>query len=369
MLLLKLLCCRLLPADKYMERYHRQIALPEIGAQGQQKLASARVLVIGAGGLGVAVLQQLTAAGVGHLGLADGDVISMSNLHRQLIYTAEDCGQKKVSAAQRWIKNQNPDISIEIFTDYFSEANAFTQALGYDVLVDCTDSIRARYLINDVALALNVPMVYASVHAWQGQLSVFNYQAGATYRCLFAEPEQIEEQMNCDTFGTLVSVPQLLGTLQANEVLKIILQAGLVYSGKLLVCDLLTLRFEALAFEKNPLQIQKGLLRGLDLRRAALPEIKNIEPEHFMRLLDQTDLCLIDLREAHQEAAVSGSAVLHWPLNELSSRLESLNKNQKIILFCPFGNQSRLAAEYLMSRGFTNVGHLVGGTQALHHLF
>lgn len=348
-----------------MERYTRQIALPEIGTQGQQKLASARVLVIGAGGLGVAVLQQLAAAGIGHLGMVDGDVVSMGNLHRQLMYTPHDCGQPKVAVAERFIQNQNPEISTKVFNDYFSESNAFTTAFGYDVLVDCTDSILARYLINDVALALNRPWVYASVHAWQGQLSVFNYQAGPTYRCLFPEPEDITLQINCDASGTLVTVPQLLGTLQTNEVIKIILNQAEVLSGKLLLADLKSVQFQTIAFEKNPLQIQKGLLRGLELRRKHQPEVKNIEPSRFLGLLNHADYCLIDLREPQHEAVVHGTSVKNWPLNELSAQLESLDKNQKIILFCPHGNQSRLAAEYLLSQGFTQVGHLSGGTASI----
>ncbi|MBS1533995.1 MAG: HesA/MoeB/ThiF family protein [Bacteroidetes bacterium] len=348
-----------------MERYTRQIALPEIGTQGQQKLASARVLVIGAGGLGVAVLQQLAAAGIGHLGMVDGDVVSMSNLHRQLMYTPHDCGQTKVSVAERFIQNQNPEISTKVFNDYFSESNAFSIAFGYDVLVDCTDSILARYLINDVALALNRPWVYASVHAWQGQLSVFNYQAGPTYRCLFPEPEDITQQINCDASGTVVTVPQLLGTLQANEVIKIILNQAEVLFGKLLLADLKSVQFQTIAFEKNPLQIQKGLLRGLELRRKHQPQVKNIEPSRFLGLLNHADYCLIDLREPQHEALVHGTSVKNWPLNELSAQLESLDKNQKIILFCPHGNQSRLAAEYLLSQGFTQVGHLPGGTASI----
>ena len=219
-------------------RYSRQIILPEVGALGQQKLLDARVLVIGAGGLGCPVLQNLVMAGVGHIGIVDGDVVDESNLHRQFLYTHSDVGQQKVVVAKQALQALNPEVDLVVFTEYF-DSNTATMVEKYQIIVDCTDAIGVRYLINDVAVARRIPVVYASIHKFQGQVSVFNYQNGPSYRCLFPEKEEGIAIPSCEMSGVLGVVPQVLGSFQATEVLKIILGVGEVLSGKLLLYDAL----------------------------------------------------------------------------------------------------------------------------------
>ena len=218
-----------------MKRYERQIIMPEIGVFGQLKLAEAKVLIIGVGGLGCPVLQNLAAVGVGKIGIVDGDVVEETNLHRQFLYGLSDCGRSKVVVAAEVMSKQNPETVIIQYLDYFDKQNCFEIASDYQIIVDCTDNIATRYLINDVAVVKGIPMVYASIHKFEGQLSVFNYQNGPTYRCLFPEDERSEAIPSCNDSGVLGVVPNILGTLQANEVLKIILGIGEVLSNKLLL--------------------------------------------------------------------------------------------------------------------------------------
>lgn len=205
-----------------MKRYERQISLPEIGISGQQKLADAKVLLIGVGGLGCPVLQNLASAGIGTIGIVDGDIVEETNLHRQYLYNLGDCGKSKVAVAAEVISKQNPDIDIIKYPTHFTKQNCFLIVSGYDIIVDCTDNIPTRYLINDVAVAKGIAMVYASIHKYEGQLSVFNYKNGPTYRCLFPEDDRLEAIPSCNNSGVLGVLPNVLGTMQANEVLKII---------------------------------------------------------------------------------------------------------------------------------------------------
>ena len=227
------------------------MALPEIGALGQQKLQNARVLIIGAGGLGCPVLQNLAAAGVGFIGIVDGDIVEETNLHRQLLYTLKDCGKSKALTAANVIKELNPDVEVKVFPEFFNTQNAFEIVSDYQVIVDCTDTISVRYLINDVSLVKKVPVVYASIYKFEGQVSVFNYKNGPSYRCLFPKKEDLNTIPNCVTSGVLGVLPNTLGALQATEVLKIILEIGSVLSGKLLLYDALQYQTQIIDFTKK----------------------------------------------------------------------------------------------------------------------
>ena len=238
-----------------MKRYERQIIMPEIGVFGQLKLAEAKVLIIGVGGLGCPVLQNLAAVGVGKIGIVDGDVVEETNLHRQFLYGLSDCGRSKVVVAAEVMSKQNPETVIIQYLDYFDKQNCFEIASDYQIIVDCTDNIATRYLINDVAVVKGIPMVYASIHKFEGQLSVFNYQNGPTYRCLFPEDERSEAIPSCNDSGVLGVVPNILGTLQANEVLKIILGIGEVLSNKLLLYNSLDNDFQTIKFQKDKINI------------------------------------------------------------------------------------------------------------------
>ncbi|HNP33953.1 MAG TPA: HesA/MoeB/ThiF family protein [Flavobacterium sp.] len=238
-----------------MKRYDRQITLPEIGILGQLKLAEAKVLIIGVGGLGCPVLQNLAAVGVGKIGIVDGDLVEETNLHRQLLYTPTDLGKSKVDVASEAVVRQNPEVIITPYPFSFTKENAFEIASDYQIIVDCTDNITTRYLINDIAVIKGIPMVYASIHKFEGQLSVFNYQNGPTYRCLFPEDERADAIPSCNDSGVLGVLPNILGTLQANEVLKIILGIGEILSGKLLLYNSLDNCLQTIEFQNYKVKL------------------------------------------------------------------------------------------------------------------
>jgi adenylyltransferase/sulfurtransferase len=348
-----------------MKRYERQIALPEIGISGQEKLSKATVLVIGAGGLGCPVLQNLAGAGVGCIGIVDGDVVEESNLHRQFLYTLSDIGKNKAMTAAAVVSKQNPAIKVVLYATYFTKENAFELLADYQIIVDCTDILATRYLINDVALVKSIPMVYASIHKMEGQLSVFNYQAGPTYRCLFPEKTNTKETVNCNDSGVLGVLPNTLGALQATEVLKIILEIGTVLSGKLFLYDGLEAKTQTLTFDKNPIEVQNGLLNGLSILKNAPKIVKSITSESFIEEVADENNLIIDLRETYEEPKLDFPTIKTIPIDELENYLSATPKNQKIILLCSFGNKSLLAAEYLLKNGFTNLFHLQKGINAL----
>lgn len=337
-----------------MKRYERQIILPEIGISGQQKLAEARVLIIGIGGLGCPVLQNLAAAGVGTVGIVDGDLVDETNLHRQFLYTPADIGKSKVKVAATSIAKQNPEIKIVGYREYFSKQNCLDIIPDYQIIVDCSDSIATRYLINDVAVGKGIPMVYASIHKFEGQLSVFNYKNGPTYRCLFPENSRLETISDCNDSGVLGVLPNLLGTMQANEVLKIVLEIGEVLSGKLILYNSLDNCFQTIEIQKNnnsynALAIATNSVSGSDL------------------LADAGSL-IIDIRENYQEPKLDLENVKNVPLSELEDFLKDMDKNRKIILVCQHGNRSELAMGYLNRQGFANVFHLQGGVESIEKI-
>jgi len=233
-------------------RYKRHIMLPEIGVEGQLKLKRSKVLVIGAGGLGAPILEYLAAAGVGTIGIMDDDIIDESNLQRQVLYEVKDIGKLKAIIASQRINAQNPLIQINVLNTRFSIKNALDIAEKYDIIVDATDNYSTRYLLSDVSVLLNIPLIYGSIHHFQGQLSVFNYQNGPSYRCLYPEPPKKNEAPDPGEEGILGILPGIIGCLQANEAIKIIVGFGEVLSGKLQVFNSLDLSFYKLDIKKNP---------------------------------------------------------------------------------------------------------------------
>lgn len=325
-----------------------------MGISGQQKLTEARVLIIGIGGLGCPVLQNLAAAGVGTIGIVDGDVVDETNLHRQFLYTPADIGKSKVKVAATSIAKQNPEIKIVGYSEYFSSQNCLDIIPDYQIIVDCSDSIATRYLINDVAVEKGIPMVYASIHKFEGQLSVFNYKNGPTYRCLFPENSRLETIPDCNDSGVLGVLPNLLGTMQANEVLKIVLEIGEVLSGKLILYNSLDNCFQTIEIQKNnnsynALAITTNSVSGSDL------------------LADAGSL-IIDIRENYQEPKLDLENVKNVPLSELEDFLKDMDKSRKIILVCQHGNRSELAVGYLNRQGYTNVFHLQGGVESIEKI-
>lgn len=348
---------------EHSKRYSRQVVLPEIGIIGQQKLLNAKVLVIGAGGLGCPVLQILAASGVGTLGVVDGDEVDMSNLHRQLLYMNEDCGKKKVQAAKNAISRINPDVNVNVYPEFISESNIAKIANEYEILVDCTDTIATRYLINDISLHYGKPMIYASIHKFEGQISVFNYKNGPSYRCLFPE-KNTNEIPNCITSGVLGVLPNTLGMLQATEVLKIILGFGKITSGKLLVYNALNLSFSELEFNRNEEQIRIGTFKG-ELLENSEKENYEINKEAFLEFCSNEKYTIIDLRELDEVPKLKINNVINISSRAIEKHINQFDKNQKIILFCQSGLRSRKALSLFIENGFTNVVHLQKGIQSL----
>lgn len=349
---------------KNTTRYTRQIALAEIGEMGQQKLLNARVLVIGAGGLGCPVLQNLAAAGVGTIGIVDGDLVEETNLHRQLLYTLNDCGKSKAITAAEKIQELNPEVKVRVFAEFFNEQNAAQMVQDYDIIVDCTDSIGVRYLMNDVAVAKRIPVVYSSIYKFEGQVSVFNYKNGPSYRCLFPESSDLKTTPNCVTTGVLGVLPNTLGAFQATEVLKIILEIGEVLSGKLLIYDALHFQTQIIDFARNPKAIEKGFINGSQLLNSKKTN-ENLSPEAFLEKCNQLGIVVIDVRELEETPAFKGENVIQIPLGELEEYSKKLDKNQEIVLFCQTGQRSHAALSYLKKSGFVGVFHLGKGIESL----
>ncbi|HSD08684.1 HesA/MoeB/ThiF family protein [Flavobacterium sp.] len=348
------------------KRYSRQMILPEIGESGQQKLLDARVLVIGAGGLGCPVLQNLAAAGVGTIGIVDGDVVEETNLHRQLLYNLKDCGKGKAETAKKAILELNPEVQVNIFPEFFNSNNAVEIVQNYQIIVDCTDTLSIRYLINDIAVVKKIPVVYASIHKFEGQVSVFNYNNGPSYRCLFPEKEGLNAAQNCVETGVLGVLPNTLGTLQATEVLKIILEIGTILSGKLLIYDALNFQTQIIDFAKNPKAIEKGFINGsMLLHRKKV--VQDLSPETFLEKCNQLGIIVIDVRESDEKPEFKGKNVVQIPLDQLEEYSKTLDKNQEIVLFCQTGQRSLAAMNYLQKSGFVGVFHLGRGIESLNN--
>ena len=257
-----------------MTRYSRHIVLPEVGPVGQLKLSQAKVLVIGAGGLGIPVLQYLTAAGVGTIGIVDHDTVAVDNLQRQVLYREEDIQKNKAIVAQQLLKERNSDIELQAYPEKFDVNNALERVAPYDIVVDCTDNFRTRYLINDACVKQNKPLVFAAIYKFEGQLTVLNYQEGPTYRCLFPTPPKLGEVPNCEDNGVLGVLPGVLGMFQANEVLKIILGLEEILSGKLMTINVLTYQQKQFIFHRNQKEVMK--IKQAPISSIALDDCKRV---------------------------------------------------------------------------------------------
>lgn len=352
-------------------KYIRQTILPEIGETGQQKLHDAKVLVIGAGGLGCPVLQNLAGMGIGTIGIVDGDCVHETNLHRQLLYTNDDCGRKKVIVAKEVLKKINPNLKVVTYDEYLSKVNIETILSEFDIIVDCTDEIPIRYLLNDYSVALKKPLVYASIHKFQGQLTVFNYNSGPSYRCLF--PNENNNTPTCSTTGVLGVIPNILGTLQANEVVKVILNLGQILSGKLLIFDALHSKMSHINFTKNEEQIKKALANIALLKDEIFLETNlnvNINALNFAEKINQGNCKIIDIREENEYPKLNNYYnIIYAPLNQINELSSLWDKNQEYILCCQKGKRSAIALNILLSKGFINVKQLENGIESLDLTF
>lgn len=338
-----------------MERYSRQTVLPEIGVEGQEKLREAKVLVIGAGGLGSPVIQYLAAAGVGHLSIVDPDVVSLSNLQRQTLYRTDDIGKSKAELAAQFIRALNPDCKVKIFKQYFNPDLAHELVPQHDVIVDGSDNFSCRYLSNDASVIYNKPLVAASILKFEGQLSVYNYNNGPSYRCLFPEPPSADEVPSCAEAGVLGSLAGVMGSLQANEVLKVLLSLDEIMSEKLLVYNSLKNSFDILSFVKNPANFTLKDLKTHEINCST-------EEENFPDQMDVADLkkwqeegrnfTLLDVRE-DWEHKLTNLGGLHIPLGEILSQPPTLPSQHPIVVYCHHGIRSAHAIQALKSMGLS----------------
>ncbi|WP_312078538.1 HesA/MoeB/ThiF family protein [Chryseobacterium sp.] len=346
------------------ERYTRHIQLEEIGLSGQQKLSEAKVLVIGAGGLGCPILQYLTTAGIGTLGIVDLDTVSLSNLHRQILFSQNDVGKNKAVVAKEKLLTLNPETRIDTFTFPFTEDNCLEIIKNYDIVVDGTDNFVTRYLINDACVMLNKPVVFGALYKFEGQVSVFNYKNGPNYRCLFPIPPSAGEIPNCNEIGVLGILPGIIGLIQANEVIKIILDLGEVLSGKILYLNTLNYQQRLVKFKKNEETFNA-------IRKKEKPEIVSTNDCLFVNSISlqnikmDDDIVWIDVRELHETPEIYNDDVLKLPLKSFENKLEISDDNSKKIFFCQSGIRSQKAAQIAMNKGFQNCYSLKEGAKEL----
>jgi sulfur-carrier protein adenylyltransferase/sulfurtransferase len=357
-------------------RYSRHLLLPEVGIQGQRKLKAARVLTIGAGGLGSPLSLYLAAAGVGTLGIVDFDVVDLTNLQRQIVHGTSTLGRPKLESAEARLTDVNPNVRIEKHETRLSAENALEIIGAYDIVVDGTDNFPTRYLVNDACVLLGKPNVYGSIFRFEGQASVFYAKEGPCYRCIYSEPPPPGLVPSCAEGGVLGVLPGIIGSIQALETIKWIIGAGDSLVGRLVLFDALKLRFRELQLRKDPAcpicgdhptiheLIDYEAFCGIGAEPSyAGPEIT---AEELHREMEEkgSDLILIDVREPHEWdiAHIDGARLI--PLGQLPERLAELDGHAEIVTQCHHGARSMKALQVLKGAGFGRVRSLAGGIDA-----
>lgn len=351
-----------------MERYIRQTALPQVGERGQQRLRESRVLVVGAGGLGCPVIQYLAAAGMGTLHIADGDTVSLSNLHRQILFTDAHIGLNKAEVAARNAKLQNPDCHAVAHPFHIDPKNACELIGDCDVVVDCTDDRMARYLINDVCVRTGKPFVHGSIHRFEGQVAVLNHNGGPTYRCLYPQ-SGTDGAKNCAEAGVLGALPGVVGSIQAAEALKLILGAADASAGRLLMIDLLHGRFETIEVLRDEAQVAIARISDLDslISPSCLTKRFAITPSELENsLLMGDDWQFLDVRNTDELPIVEGFDTLRIPLGQLRHSSAQIDPKRPVLAFCKSGQRSTQTAQILSELGFAQVRSLQGGADSLN---
>jgi sulfur-carrier protein adenylyltransferase/sulfurtransferase len=358
-------------------RYSRHLIMPEVGMEGQQKLKAARVLCIGAGGLGSPLALYLAAAGVGTLGIVDFDVVDFTNLQRQIIHSTADVGRKKLDSAAEKLKAINPFVNVKKIEIRLSSDNALELFREFDIIADGTDNFPTRYLVNDACVLTGKPNVYGSIFRFEGQASVFATEEGPCYRCLYPEPPPPGLVPSCAEGGVLGILPGLVGVMQATEVIKLILGAGEPLIGRLLLIDALAMKFRELKLRKNPDCPACGkhptITKLIDynefcgIRGEEKPVetgIPEMQVEELKRRLDAgDDLFVLDVREPHeyQICNIGGHLI---PLGDLPKRVNELDSSREIVAHCRSGVRSAKAVGFLQQAGFKKVHNLAGGILA-----
>src|SRR5579864_371496 len=358
-------------------RYSRHLIMPEVGMEGQLKLKAAKVLCIGAGGLGSPLALYLGAAGVGTLGIVDFDVVDYTNLQRQIIHTTGDVGRPKLDSAAEKLKAMNPFLNIRKFETRLSSDNALELFKDFDIIADGTDNFPTRYLVNDACVLTGKPNVYGSIFRFEGQASIFATAEGPCYRCLYPEPPPPGLVPSCAEGGVLGILPGLVGVIQATEVIKLILSKGDPLIGRLLLIDALAMKFRELKLRKSPdcpvCGIHPTVTKLIDYNEfcgirgeekpvsSGLPEM---QVEELKRRLDaKDDLFVLDVREPHEYQICNIGGYL-IPLNDLPKRVNELDSSREIVAHCRSGVRSAKAVAFLQQAGFKKVHNLAGGILA-----
>ena len=373
--------------NEQVKRYSRHLIMPEVGVEGQEKLINSSVLCIGAGGLGSPLALYLAAAGVGHLGILDFDVVDFSNLQRQIIHSEKTIGELKVESAKKRLLELNSDIKVTTYNEMLTSENAMEIIKDYDIIVDGTDNFATRYLVNDSCVLLGKPNVYGSIFRFEGQVSVFDAKKGPCYRCLYPEPPPPGLVPSCAEGGVLGILPGIIGTLQAAETVKLILEKGNPLIGRLLFLDVLEMQPREMKLRKDPAcpicgenatikalidyeefcGIGRGEL-GLEettKREESEGDVMEINIDQFKEMLDNgNDVVVLDVREYHEYdiCNIEGSVLI--PLGEIADRLDELNEADEIIVHCHQGGRSMRATQFLRDKGFKKVKNLAGGIDA-----
>jgi sulfur-carrier protein adenylyltransferase/sulfurtransferase len=367
-------------------RYSRHLILPEVGMEGQLKLKQAKVLMVGAGGLGAPLGLYLAASGVGRIGIVDFDVVDFTNLQRQVIHGTKDVGRKKLDSAAETMQDINPYLQIDKFEVALSSENALEIIKDYDMVIDGTDNFPTRYLVNDACVILKKPNVYGSIFRFEGQATVFAYPGGPCYRCLYPEPPPPGLVPSCAEGGVLGILPGIIGLVQATEAVKLILGAGELLVGRLMLYDALAMRFRELKLRRNPECPVCGdrptITKLIDYHQfCGVPNPQEVQPVSapspgyvsdteidavaLKAKLDRGDrFQFIDVREPHeyQIASIPGAKLI--PLNDVPKRIGELDPDVETVVHCKMGGRSAKAADFLRSQGFKQVKNMLGGILA-----
>ena len=354
-------------------RYSRHLILPDVGVEGQRRLKAARVLVVGAGGLGSPLALYLAAAGVGTLGLVDFDTVDLTNLQRQILHGTADVGRPKLVSARERIADINPHVRLDTYETRLTSQNALDILRGYDLVVDGTDNFATRYLVNDACVLLGIPNVYGSIFRFEGQASVFATTAGPCYRCLYREPPPPGLVPSCAEGGVLGVLPGLIGVIQANEAIKLILGIGEPLIGRLLLVDALGMTFRTLQLRRDPECPACGTreiralidyeafcgLADVGSKDEAVPEVTPIELA--ARIGRREDFDLLDVREPHEWAIGKLPGARLVPLGTLAEAVAALDPARNVVVYCRAGVRGAKAVRQLQANGFQHVSNLTGG--------
>ncbi|MEO9891258.1 HesA/MoeB/ThiF family protein [Aurantibacter sp.] len=342
-------------------RYNRQNILKGFGPSAQQQLTNAKVLVIGAGGLGIPVLTYLNAMGIGTLGIVEQDSVSESNLHRQVIYTESDIGRPKIEAIQEKLMAQNSQTKFVSYDTFLVKENALKIIADYDLVVDASDNFPTRYLVNDACVILNKPFVYGALHGFEGQISVFNYMGGPTYRCLFPEMPKADEVPNCNEHGVLGILPGIIGNLQALETIKVIANIGEVLSGKLLIFSALEQSYQKIKFKVNTKNLLITELLNTYEWQDPCEVVPSISANKIQKLIT-AKAQIIDLRTNEEYSDFHLAESVHIPLNVIEANLQKIDFSVPVYLLCQSGKRSEMALKKLQKKyPMTSLYSISGG--------